>query len=113
MSPEQSSRTELKQAVSNARDRRFADIIALAVGLAAETHPQEIRKALGSVFSLEAVEETTGRMMLTLAECQRIATEARELCQAVVLDIERLEKRLDAVNYALELAERKLQPRRA
>ena len=43
-------------ALAHARDRAFADMLCIAIGLAAKTHPETVRAALEGAFSLEAIQ---------------------------------------------------------
>lgn len=106
---------EMKRALANFRDRQFADLVTLVIGLAARTHPEELRAAIASVFDLKAVEETTQRMMITLsnaqAEVRSIAAEVHSLTDQIHLDVDQLEQRIDALQHDLEQLRRRVPAR--
>ncbi len=81
----------LRSALAHYRDRQFADMLVIVIGLAAETHPEEMRKALARVFDLSAVEETTRRMMALVSQMQ-----AETL--ALKHDLEQLRIEADRIN---------------
>ena len=56
--------------LADERDAQMAACLTLWIGLAAEQYPDELRRAIGKVFSLEAVEESAKRLMNTLATLQ-------------------------------------------
>lgn len=102
----------LRLALSRWRDRYFAELIPVLIGLAAETHPEQLRKALAKVFSLECVEEMTQRVMLDTERAQQAAsdtaTEVRELISQVHVDLDKIDARIDGLRYEVELLERRL-----
>ncbi len=100
----QDENDELYRAVANCRDRQIAEFLTLAVGLAAERYPNEIRKALSQVFDLSAVEESAKRAMIVLTKVQEEAYAVRELICAVQADIDQIEERISAVEYRLDKA---------
>lgn len=95
-------RPELLKALAWHRHELFSRLVCIAIGVAAETHKEELRRALGSVFSLQAVERETQRMLGLLTEIQNRAVEAKHLLEAVHKDIDRIEKRMDAIHYEQE-----------
>ncbi len=101
-------RTEMLLALSQWRDSAFADLIVVAMGLAALERPQELRKALGSVFDLSAVEKTTDRIAATVEHACHQAEEARHLLEELHRVLERIEKRLDGVEEFLERSGRRM-----
>lgn len=52
------------------RDAQMAACLALWISLAAEQYPEELRRAIGKVFSLEAVEKEHQRLRGYLEELQ-------------------------------------------
>lgn len=93
---------------ARARDMLLADTVALILGLAAETHPTEIQRALASVFDLRAVEDQGNRIMAVMSAAQQKAAAVHELFVALQADLDVIERRLDALNLALETVERKV-----
>lgn len=83
---------DMVKTLSRYRDRQFADLLVLLIGIAADTHPQELRNALGQVFDLSAVEETTRRMMCVISKLQ-----AETL--ALKHDLAQLRAEADAVRF--------------
>jgi uncharacterized membrane protein len=94
--------TDTEQALVRLRDEKFADLVCFSIALAAERYPEELRTALEKVFSLEAVREHIRDVSIGVRETLAAATEARALLHQVHLDIEEMEKRMDAIRYALE-----------
>jgi hypothetical protein len=104
--PDEYSRDEMLRALAKFRDRQFAAMLTVWIGVAAETHPEELRAAIGQVFSLAAVEESTRRIMAVLADAQAAAhaaaSETRHLLDAISQDVDRLEQRIDAAAFEAE-----------
>lgn len=98
---------DLRRVAAHARDSSLATCVTLVLGLAAQTHPEEIQRALASVFDLRAVEDQANRIMLVVAAAQQKAAAAHELFLALQADLDVIERRLDALNLALETLERK------
>lgn len=100
------SKEKIEKALSRYRDFRFAELLTIAVALAAEQYPDELRKALAVVFDLSAVEESTKRIMEVLSRAQEAALkcqyDTQSLLDAVERDFERLEKRMDAFQFEME-----------
>jgi cell division protein FtsB len=115
------TRDEVILSMAEHRNYAFAHWLALSIGMAAETHPEEMRKALGSVFDLGLVEDYARRSMAVVTEAQRhaqqVAAEVRELAAEVTKDIEELEKSIDLLHSRIrkgaravdELARRQLE----
>lgn len=82
--------------------RQLATLLTLTIGLAAQTHPEELRAALAKVFDLKCIDEMTKRTMATASAAQRTALEAVHLLEQVNADLEAVEKRIDGLNYELE-----------
>ncbi len=93
---------ELVRATMNARDRQLAEMVVLAIGLAAERHPELIRDALSKVFDLTAVEEHTKRMMALTITANESARESRYLLEQVHKEVDEIERRLDQTQYAIK-----------
>jgi hypothetical protein len=97
---------ELARAVAHARDRQFADLIVLALGLACETHPEMVRDALAKVFDMKAAthyaKQVSQEMMAVQKLARSVRDEIRQLLAAVNADFDAVEKRFDAINYHLE-----------
>jgi hypothetical protein len=95
-----------RQAIARSRDVLFADMIALAIGLAAETHPDLLRNALARVFDLSAVEDTSKRILAVVTDCQSrchaIQLEVSALLTTVREDINEVEKQLDGLRHTKE-----------
>lgn len=99
------SKEQVLRAVAHARDEEFARLFLLQIGVAAETHPDILRKALAHVFDLSAVQNCCERQMLVLSQIQRFGLEVRSLLEAVKCDLDELERRMDALAYAQHLLE--------
>jgi hypothetical protein len=95
----------LRSELGEARNAYFAEMATVWIGLAAATHPEELRKAFASVFDLAGVEESHKRLALVLAQSQAVAVQARELLHEVSVSLDRIEKRLDYLDYTLTLLE--------
>jgi hypothetical protein len=82
-------------ALAHWRDRSFADLFAVWLGIAARTHPEIIRHALKDVFSLKAIEEKHNRMIEQLFQLgQREGKIVARLCY-LQTQLERLEARTE------------------
>lgn len=98
--------TELLDAIKNYRDREFASIITVMVGIAAETHPEALRAALGKVFDLGALESEAKRLAGVLQQRRDEAHQVLELLRAVYRGLDLIEERLDGLEYRAEKLER-------
>lgn len=87
--------------LSQWRDQQFSTWLVAAIQIAAMTHPEELRKALASVFDLKLVEDYCKRVMNVACEAQNFADQARELCRQVEKQLEGIEKRLDWIESKL------------
>lgn len=87
----------LKAALAHWRDERFAELIVVAVGLAAKTHPDELRKALASVFDLSQWENEARRLGVTYQVLLQKQSElaAEQECQSN--DLERAAAAIDGL----------------
>lgn len=94
-----------KRALAHYRDSQFATWLTAGIGLAALTHPEEIRKALASVFSLEAVEKATEAAVLRLNDVLAACGQARVLLHTLQEDVNAAIARLDAVSLSQEKLE--------
>lgn len=72
----QEDRDAAVAALAGYRDRRFAELLVVAMGLAAETHSEELRAALASVFDLDAVEERTRQINAVVQQHAEAAAKA-------------------------------------
>jgi hypothetical protein len=100
-------REELLIATSFATLGKLAETVTLVVGIAAERHPEEIRKALSAVFDLSAVEESTKRVMLVLSRVQADAKDVKDLLGVIQEELASLSKRLDQLEYTASMLEQK------
>lgn len=99
---------EIVREAALARDHLFANLVTLVLGLAAETHPEQIQKALAKVYNFEAVEETTRRMMAVVTSCQQHASEARILLEEVNRQFDAMEFRVDQLNERIGKMENRI-----
>lgn len=90
------------------RDQWWADLIVVAIALACEKYPHEMRAALGQVFDISGFEECAKRMKVVLDDAQARTQQLRELMIAQNEDLAAIEKRLDALHYAAEHAEQRM-----
>ncbi len=91
-----------KAALSQWRDGYFAHLITVSLGLAAETHPEEIRAALSSVFNLSDIKSVGERAMVVVSDAQMIAHQARDEIMRMHLEIESLRCELDGLRHEIE-----------
>ena len=91
--------------------RRFADLLVIVLGLAAETHPEEMQRALASVFDLSEVGKQSRRAQASAqaaaALAGRLTAQVTELIAAVGVDVDRIEARVDALRNHVERLERR------
>jgi hypothetical protein len=94
-------RTEesIDSAARHVRDRHIAEAMTLAIVLAAQYHPEEVRHALGKVFDLSCIEEATKNAMVTLAKVQRDVADCRSLLWTTQRDCDRLRQELNDLEY--------------
>ena len=95
-----------RETLAHWRDSAFADLLVVAIGLAAQQRPEELRTALASVFDLRAVQTMTRRLMEEIKEVRRVGVEAAELVKQVALDLDALGEQIDALRFALQDAEK-------
>jgi len=97
---------ELLRATARFRDKSVADMVALAIGLAAETHPDIMREALGKVFDVTALEDMAKRAMLIVTQAKEkaneTAVEVRILAEQVAKDVERLSNDFDEIRLNID-----------
>ncbi len=90
---------DMARAVGKWRDTEHARLFAIQVGLAAETDPAIIRKALAKVFDLSQLEgyakEILERTRQSQREAAALSQQIGQMKQAVV----DLEKQIDAMRY--------------
>ena len=70
------------------RDKEFSALILIAIQLVADTHPEELRRAIGAAFDLSAVEDRIRRIMGDVEEAVKQATEARCMLAELQRDLE-------------------------
>jgi hypothetical protein len=91
-------REELLLRAKSATAAQFAELVTLVVGLAAETHPEELRRALQNVFDLSCVEQSLERIMQRLQGAHQEALETADKVRQLRRDLERAEARLSMLN---------------
>ncbi len=97
----------LTRTLANWRDSAFADLIVVAVGLAAQQRPEELRKALAAVFDLKAVEDMNRRVAAATFHAEQQVQEARHLIAELHKEFDRLETRMSGLDNWLEGMARK------
>lgn len=101
-----------KDFLRNFRDRQWAEFFTAALGLAALTHPEEVRKALSAVFDLAAIEDYNKRLMTVITETQRVANECRqevrELWTQINQDVQELDAKISGLHERLDRAAKTL-----
>lgn len=95
------TREELLKALGLFRDHRLAEMLVILFGMAAETHPDMIKAALGQVFDLSCIEETTKRSVLIATKAQELAQECYQKAQEAEQEIGRLRGELDGYRVVL------------
>ena len=85
--------SQARDALAGWRDGAFADLLTVAIGLAAQQRPEELRKALGSVFDLTHYENRAKVLKCQLNNLEATAHELRELIADLLKNMERLEAR--------------------
>lgn len=98
------SRDEMVAALAGFRDARFAELFTIMFGLAAERHPEEIKRAVGQVFDLHGVEEAHRRIMAALQETLERETEIADRQRQVLKKLDRLDERIDRMNLWIDHA---------
>lgn len=100
------TKKEIHDAAALYRDMNFAALFSVWLELAAQTNPEAIRKSLATVFDVSKFEEAAKRALVILTDAQECAHEAasdlRELTNAIGLELDSMEKRMDALRYELE-----------
>ncbi len=99
---------EVHEATVRYRDRKLGEVLTLLFGAAIEHHGEEIRKALGYVFDLQALEQHTNRAMAESQAARQAAMDAQAVQRKMHLEINRLENRLGSLNKRLTEAETRL-----
>lgn len=99
---------DVRDAVLRYRDKKLGEVLTLLFGSAIEHHGEEIRKALGYVFDLQALEQHTNRAMAESQAARQAAMDAQALQRKLHLEINRLENRLGSLNKRLTEAETRL-----
>lgn len=95
-----------RRSLARWRDGSFAGLVTVIIGLAAETHPEEIRQALSKVFDMKAAEEACERVMRLASAAAENASRARDRIERAILALERAEKRLAELEYRAEKLEK-------
>lgn len=95
-------------ALGRYQHREFARLLAIMIGLAAEINAEELRTALSKVFDLSAIDGLTKQAALAAEKARGHAYDAKQLLQVIHADLEDLEKRIDAMNLAIDAVERRL-----
>ena len=98
---------DVRTAKEQVREKQFAVMLAFALELVAEHHPELLREVLGKVWeapeaALKAVEDRTARLMAIVSEAERQAVQARELLRVIHADLDALEARIGGLEYGLE-----------
>jgi hypothetical protein len=112
----ESTQDEARDALRWFRDRMFGELITVCFTLASQTHGEELRKAIGSVFDLGAVEDLAKRSMAVVTQIQHQVGEHRDQTRGEMLELigvlhkalDRLEQRIDGIERATERLERRL-----
>ncbi len=110
---------ESLQAVLNATVYRLADDLALLIAVAVERHPEALQKALGKVFSCEAVQHFVEGAVRDAMKAKEIALETRQMLEDFRKELDAARKqedgregrmRLQSLEERIELLEAQLQP---
>jgi hypothetical protein len=96
------TREQLIEELVYTRNVRFGELVAIVLGLAAETHPETIKKTLEGVFDLECVREESRRMMDELYKIHQGVLEARDELRQLKREIERAEAQLSILQARIE-----------
>jgi hypothetical protein len=83
--------------ITRTAGREWAGMIVLAIGIAARAEPEMVRKALASVFDLQAVEDCTQRMMVAVSKCQAALDELRVQYRQLQVDLEATRREANVV----------------
>jgi hypothetical protein len=89
------TRDELLTALSRTRDERFAVMLTLAIGIAAETHPDELRKAMAQVFDLTAYEAEAVKLSQTFSNLLILSDQAHNRLRETEERVKKAEAALD------------------
>lgn len=102
---------EALAALSSHRDRKFAELLTVAIGLAAEQAPDVLRAALAKVFDFTGIEqraaeaERRAREAFTTAE--GLCIEARHLIDAIHETLAQVERRFDKLGKVFKQLEKR------
>lgn len=113
------SEAELTAALAHWRDTRFAFLVTVVLSLAAETHPEELRAALGKVFDLTYWEEAAahahakaGEMMAACEKAQAALDGLRDRYRELAKAIRQAEAKLDSITSPAQEYPRAHRPER-
>ena len=102
------TRNDALDALRLYRDRNLAQTVLVLVHLVAESHPDELRAALSSVFDLSAVDSAAKRAVLIATEAQQqakdITDRSRWLLDDVTKDIDRVRAEVEGLEFRLSKA---------
>lgn len=86
----------------------FGDMLNLAIGIAAEMHPDMIRHALAKVFNHQAIEEYTRRISDDMANARKAAEDIRELYRTIQDTLDQTDTRIDTLRAEVNALRREL-----
>lgn len=95
-------------ALASIRNRQFAEMLLVVIGVAAETHPEELRAALAQAFDLSATEAVSRRAaaecQLAAERCARLQAEVRAMADGVRKTLAEIEQRIEWIELRCEEA---------
>lgn len=99
-------RTKAEAMLGHYRDMNFAVLFSVWLDLAARTDPEAIRSSLATLFDLRKFEDAAKRALTIATDAQEAAHEAvvevQAMTEAIGLEMDSLENRMDALRYELE-----------
>lgn len=109
-------RDQTRLAMAHYTGRELASIVSSIIALAALWDKETVKTALRSVFDLEAVEETTRRMMHVVNETQKAVNdvrdkeraEAREFYAVIHKDLDVIERRMQSITQQVKNVEHRI-----
>lgn len=102
----------MKRVVASCRDRQFAELVVMILGLAAETHGDLVRAALARVFDLSEVEKKANEMMARIQTMGQQSQHITDGIRRAEMKLEKLQTMLDAVDVNLEKQQKQPPPTR-